>query len=66
MTTVVRLAENVPQKSFTVDFNSNYQDEINRQLSSPLSSYLQVQDTDKSRVVLSHVQYYPEHLEVTA
>ena len=72
MTTVVRLPEFVPPKSFTVDINSNYEDEINHQLSSPLSSYLQVpmQDTtgnnSRVHVVLRHPQYYPERLEVTA
>ncbi len=66
MITVVRQSEFVPEKSFAINANSNYQYDINHQLSSPLSSYVRVQDTDNTRVVLTHEQYYPERLEVTA
>jgi hypothetical protein len=55
MATVVRVAECVPPKTFIVDSSLNdeeRQEEVNRQLSSPISFYLTVPDDDESKVVL--------------
>ena len=58
--------ENIPQKSFTVDFTSpSYRTDINLQLSSSLSSYQQVGQNSNGERLFTHHENHPERLKTT-